>query len=314
MINNWPVTHLIIACVTLSSLFTEHLNCQIMGDHIDQEVTHHYTDGEVKIHYVSIGEGPLLVMLHGFPDYWYTWRHQMQTLRDHFRVVAVDLRGYNRSDQPQGVDQYKMQLLLEDIEAVIHHCQEQEAIIVGHDWGGAISWQLALHKPHLVKKLIVCNMTHPTGYTTASLAKLQANDNQSYMDDFRKHTKETLSLDWLTGWVKDSAAQLKYREAFARSDIDGMLNYYRANSPTKAQRAEWLKNPRIKDQPKIKVPVLILFGLKDQFVPKEGLNNTWNWIDGPLTIVTFPSAGHFVQQDAAATVGIKMLHWLLPQK
>src|SRR5262249_35307204 len=97
-----------------------------------------YADSNgVKIHYVTAGKGPLVVMIHGFPDYWYSWRHQMPELAKHFQVVAIDMRGYNKSDQPSGVENYTMEKLIADIDAVLKHFKAEKAIIVGHDWGGA---------------------------------------------------------------------------------------------------------------------------------------------------------------------------------
>ena len=276
------------------------------------EVQHAFADNNgVKIHYVSIGEGPLIVLLHGFPDYWYTWRDQMKALKNDFQLVAIDLRGYNLSGQPVGVEQYKMKYLMEDVIAVIHSLGKKKAIIVGHDWGGAIAWQLAINRPEVVEKLIVCNITHPTGSSKVALKSLQANGNNSYMDDFKKHTSESLSVAWLTGWIKDTAAKKHYEAAFKRSYIDGMINYYRANTKTKEQRAEWLKNPEIKNLPKVKVPVLAIFGTKDRYVDKDGLNNTWDWVEQDFTLVAIPNAGHFVQQDASALVSNSMRMWLL---
>ena len=111
---------------------------------IFDEVTHGYADNNgVKIHYVTAGEGPLVVMIHGFPDFWYSWRHQMEALRDEFQVVAIDQRGYNLSDQPQGVENYAMPALVGDVAAVIRHLDADKATIVGHDWGGAVAWQFA---------------------------------------------------------------------------------------------------------------------------------------------------------------------------
>ena len=101
-------------------------------------VKHGYADsGGVKIHYAALGDGPLVVMLHGFPDYWYTWRHQMEALSSSHQVVAIDMRGYNRSDKPAGVESYKMTHLVSDVRAVIGHFKNEKATIVGHDWGGA---------------------------------------------------------------------------------------------------------------------------------------------------------------------------------
>ena len=103
-------------------------------------VTHGYADNDgVRIHYASLGDGPLVVMIHGFPDFWYTWRDQMAALSSEYHVVAVDLRGYNRSDKPVGVAAYAMPNHLADVAAVIKQVGEDRATIVGHDWGGAVA-------------------------------------------------------------------------------------------------------------------------------------------------------------------------------
>lgn len=279
---------------------------------VHASVSHEFADNDgVKIHFAKIGEGPLIVMMHGFPDYWYTWRDQMEVLKDDFQIAAMDLRGYNLSDQPPGVENYAMKHLMQDVIAVIKACGKEKAIIVGHDWGGAIAWQVAIHHPDVVEKLIVCNMTHPTGYSHVSIDTLRANGNQSYMDDFRNHTSETLSVSWLSGWVKDKEAKAYYERAFERSSIDAMINYYRANTKTREQRKAWLENPVIPELPKVSVPVLAIFGTQDKYVDKRGLNDTWEWLHDELTLVTIPEAGHFVQQDASERVSRSMKMWLL---
>ena len=112
------------------------------------EAEHGYAqNGDVRIHYATMGEGPLVVMIHGFPDFWYSWRHQMEGLKDDFKVVAIDQRGYNRSDQPEGQASYNMRNLVADVAAVIQHLGEDSATIVGHDWGGSVAWQFAFALP-----------------------------------------------------------------------------------------------------------------------------------------------------------------------
>src|SRR6202521_4497047 len=125
----------------------------------DSRVTEGYADSNgVKIHYASTGSGPLIVMIHGFPDFWYTWRHQMEGLADKYQCVAMDQRGYNLSDQPDGDAHYDMRLLVGDMIAVIKHLGKDKAIIVGHDWGGVVAWQLALNAPQFVDRLIILNL------------------------------------------------------------------------------------------------------------------------------------------------------------
>ena len=115
---------------------------------IESKVTHGYADSNgVKIHYASLGQGPLVIMIHGFPDFWYTWRDQMEALSDKFQCVAIDQRGYNLSDKPKGVENYDMRLLVGDVVAVIHALGKEKAIIVGHDWGGMVAWQVRAQRP-----------------------------------------------------------------------------------------------------------------------------------------------------------------------
>src|SRR5690348_13176931 len=105
---------------------------------IEKRVEHGYAENDgTKIHYASLGSGPLIVMIHGFPDFWYTWRHQMAVLSEQFQTVAIDQRGYNLSDKPRGGENYRLRHLMSDVAAVIRHLGRERAIIMGHDWGGA---------------------------------------------------------------------------------------------------------------------------------------------------------------------------------
>ena len=124
----------------LSMLLTVQANAQVDADDLYDLVEHNYADNDgVSIHYVSLGEGPLLDFIHGFPNQWYDWRYQMAALADDYQVVAISLRGYNRSDKPQGVENYELPHLTLDVVAVMDDLGEQSATLVGHDWGGIIA-------------------------------------------------------------------------------------------------------------------------------------------------------------------------------
>src|SRR5262245_42667748 len=158
----------------------------------------------VKIHYRVAGKGPLVVLLHGFPDFHYSWRHQVPALSRRFRTVAIDLRGYNLSDKPEKDEDYAMPKLIGDVAAVIGHFKEKKAIVIGHDWGGAIAWSFAMSKPKMVEKLVVLNCPHPAGLSR-ELANNEAQKKASeYARTFQKkdaHKKiETANL---VSWVKD---------------------------------------------------------------------------------------------------------------
>lgn len=261
--------------------------------------------GDVKIHYVTMGKGPLVVMIHGFPDYWYTWREQMPALAKTHQVVAVDQRGYNLSDKPEGVENYKVEKLVADVAAVVAHFKQEKATIVGHDWGGLVAWTFAMTHPDKTERLIILNLPHPKGLFR-ELANNPAQQAASqYAREFQKpDAASKVSPEFLTGWVRDPEARKKYVEALGRSSMEGMLNYYKANYPR-----EPYKEPEI-DFPKVKCPVLMFHGLKDWALLPGALSGTWDWVEKDLTLITIPDAGHFVQQDAAKQVTHAMVKWL----
>ena len=122
----------------------------------------HAEVGDQRLHYVEAGEGPLVVLLHGFPEFWYGWRQQIQPLAAAgFRVVAPDTRGYNLSSKPNGVKAYDIGLLAADIRDLIHERGAESALLVGHDWGGSIAWATAMNHPEVVNRLAILNAAHP---------------------------------------------------------------------------------------------------------------------------------------------------------
>jgi pimeloyl-ACP methyl ester carboxylesterase len=261
------------------------------------------SDG-VKIHYVTAGKGPLVILIHGFPDYWYSWRDQMPALAKHFQVVAIDQRGYNKSDQPKGVDQYKLDKLVADVEAVRKHFKQDKVTVVGHDWGGLVAWSYAMMHPEQTDRLIVLNLPHPKGLLRELAHNPQQQKNSQYARNFQMEgADKKLSPELLAFWVKEPEARARYVEAFKRSSLEGMLNYYKANYP---------REPYKDDQtfPPVKCSVLLIHGLGDPYLLPGALNDTWKWVEKDLTLVTVPKAGHFVHRDAPAFVTTTMVRWL----
>jgi pimeloyl-ACP methyl ester carboxylesterase len=285
------------------------------GDVFDR-VKHGYatSEGGVKIHYASLGEGPLVVMIHGFPDFWYSWRHQMDALSGQFQVVAIDQRGYNLSDQPKGVERYDIRLLVADVAAVITHLGRDRATIVGHDWGGMVAWQFAMTKPEMTQNLVVLNLPHPNGLLRELKTNPEQIKNSEYARNFQRLTPadptvffgRPMTADTLAGWVTDPAARKRYVEAFRRSDFEAMLNYYKRNYPA----ASGAELPPAPPMPKVQAPVLMFHGLGDTALHRNGLAGTWDWVEKDLTLVTIPRASHFVQQDAADLVSSTLRWWL----
>jgi epoxide hydrolase 4 len=260
---------------------------------------------EVRIHYVTLGKGPLVVMIHGFPDFWYTWRRQMPAVAEKFQVVAIDQRGYNESDQPEGVENYRLDKLVGDVRAVVRHFERDKAVIVGHDWGGMVAWSFAMTHPELTDRLVILNLPHPNGLLRELATNPEQQRNSAYARHFQSpEAASQLTAEGLAEWVRDDAARPRYVEAFRRSSFEGMLNYYKANYPREPYAAPAVAFPRVK------CPVLMFHGLKDKALLPGALNDTWKWVDRDLTIVTVPEADHWVQQDAADLVTRTMVGWL----
>lgn len=273
---------------------------------IDGKVKDGYAESNgVKIHYASIGSGPLIVMIHGFPDFWYSWRDQMAALSDRYQCVAIDQRGYNLSDKPKGVENYRLPLLVGDVAAVIKSVGRDKAIIVGHDWGGMVAWNFALMHPEMTDKLIILNLPHPRGLSRELAHNPEQQKNSQYARNFQQpDAASKVNAEGLARRIADPEARAKYLEAFQRSDIEAMLNYYKANYP---------REPYVEDTSpvvKVQAPVLMFHGLKDTALLSGALNNTWDWVAQDLTLVTVPNAGHWVQTDASDLVSKTMKAWL----
>ena len=273
-----------------------------------EAVDHHTADSNgVDIHYVTLGEGPTVLFVHGFPDFWYSWRHQMAHLSGDFKTVAMDTRANNRSGKPEGVENYAMELLLADVEAVIDDLGEDNVTLVGHDWGGAIAWRFAMNYSDRVNKLVICNLTHPKGYMRVRQnATPEQKANTNYIAEFQKpDAADRFTAEGLAAMVAGRASEevkQHYLEAYERSYFDGMLNYYRAAWSRLESGGEEL--------PDLQMPVLQFHGLLDSAVDKDGLRDTWNWIGEDYTLVTLPGVNHWVQDQAHEMVSTTMEWWL----
>jgi pimeloyl-ACP methyl ester carboxylesterase len=273
--------------------------------------------GGVKIHYVTSGSGPLVVLIHGIPGFWYDWRHQMPALARHFQVVAIDQRGFNLSDQPEGVQNYTLDKLVGDVDAVVRHFGRQRAMLVGHDSGGWISWRYAMAHPGKTERLAIVNLPHPRCLER----ELANNPRQHEASDYARQLQRlppggrTLVHDGVAHEITPEGYAMgfkdehpKYLEALRRTSIEGIVNFYKANYP----------RPPYQEQtyPPVKCPVLMIHGLDDLWLMPEALNDTWCYLEGELTLVTVPKAGHWVHlgpvqaQGAPELVTKRMVSWL----
>ena len=235
----------------------------------------------------------------------------MAALKEDYRVVAMDTRGYNRSDQPAGQEAYQLGNLVQDVAAVIKAEGAERATVVGHDWGGLIAWTLAMRQPELVERLIIVNLPHPRGIMRELATNPEQRKNAQYAREFQKpDSHERLNAALLAGIVtKDPALRARYQAVFERSSIEGMMNYYRQN-----YAREPYQPAADGDYPKVTVPVLQFHGLADTALHHHGLNNTWEWVGKDYTLVTIPGVGHWAHHEAADLVSGTMRSWLAQRR
>jgi epoxide hydrolase 4 len=281
-----------------------------------QEIASRVTPGDadsggVRIHYVTLGDprDPPVLMIHGFPDYWYSWRALLADLsRDHF-TIAIDQRGYDLSDKPQDEQNYQLKYLVGDVAAVLHRLGLAKATIVGHDWGGVVAWQVAIDRPDLVDRLVILNLPHLRGLRRELATNPQQRRNSAYARRFQQDGAwKTLSVEALVDIAvpdkSDVDTREKYAQAMRRSSIEAMLDYYRQDYPREPYEPDG--SPVVK----VRAPVLMIHGLDDPFLLPGALDGTWQWVDGALTVVTLPHVGHFVLRDAPEQVVPIVRRWL----
>lgn len=262
----------------------------------------------IDLHYVEEGSGPLVVFLHGFPEFWFSWRRQIPALAAAgFRVVALDLRGFNDSSTPSEVDAYKLKTVVADVAALIEHLGAP-AVLVGHDWGGLTAWFLAMSRPELLRKLVVLNMPHPVPF----LRELRRDRGQrlrmAYQLFLRLPVIPELLMPLLLPLLLRVAGRFKadeiaeYRRAWRKPGVRrGMANYYRA-VPRGRGELKQLTRP-------IELPTLLIWGEKEIVFTPATTENFDEWVPN-LTIEKIARAGHFVQTDQPDLVNDALLNFL----
>lgn len=270
----------------------------------------------IRLHYVARGTGKLILMLHGFPEFWYSWRHQIDEFSQDYHTVALDLRGYNDSDKPDRVADYRMSELIADIKGVISGLGYEDCILIAHDWGGAIAWNFAYAYPEMVEKLIVLNIPHPAKFaeglqTPQQLLKswyvfafqipwlpefvFQLNNYQAIAEAFLG-----MAIDKTAFSQEDLNA---YKEAAAKPGaLTAMINYYRCIFPSLFQgdRRSW----EVLD-----VPTLTIWGEKDTAFSKELTYGTEAYVRD-WQIKYIPNCSHWVQQEQPAVVNMYIKEFL----
>ena len=289
-----------------------------MAGTLSDLVAHRYADlGDARLHYVEAGEGPLVVLLHGFPQFWYMWRFQIPALAEAgFRVVVPDMRGYNLSDKPPKVSDYHVELLARDAERLIRACGEETATLVGHDWGAMVGWMAAMLHPGRVGRLGILNLPHPHRFARGLLRPRQLL-RSSYMFFFQvpRLPEAVLSASNFAslryalrnepvrpGTFSPEDIE-RYVEALARPGaLYAALNYYRALFRRNPFESRGMLR-------RIEAPVLVIWGEKDSLLGAELAEPDRYWVPD-LQMERLPDAGHFVAEDRPEKVNALLLDFM----
>lgn len=273
----------------------------------------------IRLHYVTTGSGPLILFVHGFPEFWYAWHKQLHEFsRDH-QAVALDMRGFNLSDKPAEVKAYRAKYLVEDLRQLIQALGHTSCILVAHDWGGAAAWNLAAEHPEMVSKLVIINSPHPVTFAKALREDAGQSAASQYMLLLRDAKAERVmsenNYQRLEGLFSEIGAaskaaaqvlsveeQMLYREAWAQPGaLTGGLNYYRA-SPLYPPSPEKDGDPgagTLRLDPAmftVRVPTLVIWGERDRAllpVLLDGLED----VVTDLRIRRIPQGSHWVVHE-----------------
>lgn len=273
----------------------------------------------IDLNCVIAGHGPLVVLLHGFPEFSYSWRYQLPALAAAgFRVVAPDMRGYNLSSKPRRVKDYALATLIEDVVQLVHAFDEERAHIVGHDWGGAIAWSLARQRPDVVRTLQVLNCPHPRLFTQHLLTNPRQLLRSWYIFFFQLPLLPELALraDTYRALARSIPKTAVHPERWSEADIEAYrqaaaqpgalraaINYYRAAARPQGQRLLAASDPVVR------VPVQLIWGEQDFALGKE-LNDGLERYVPDLRVHFIPDASHWIQQDVPERVNALMLAFL----
>jgi epoxide hydrolase 4 len=259
--------------------------------------------GEQRLHYVEVGEGPLIVLLHGFPEFWYAWRRQIEPLAAAgFRVVAPDTRGVNLSSKPDGVGAYNVNQLAADIRGLIQERGAEKAMLVGHDWGGTIAWATAMQHPEVVDRLAIVNAAHPRKLSQG----LQHHPDQLRrswyffffdLPDLPEAVVHANHWHFFRHFLRDAHPAYtpeeieRYVEAWSQPGAStGMINYYRSSVRTPLKQAEEQIRP-------ISAPTLVIWGERDRYLRGDLAEPEHDDVPNLARVERLPDASHWVHHD-----------------
>ena len=274
----------------------------------------------IRFHVVTAGEGPLVVLLHGFPQFWYAWRHQIPALATRFRVAVPDLRGYGQTDKPPRVMDYAIATLSKDVAELVHALGEKKAHVVAHDWGGGVAWDLVSRHPDVVDRLAILNCPHPVLFGKQLRSNFRQLRRSWYMFFFQIPWLPEAMFGYDTRRTAENVfrGMAKRKEAFTDEDLDrfaealaipgaltGMVNYYRAMFRSVGELRRQEKSPT-----KIASPTLLIWAEDDVALGKELTYGMEPLFTGGFRVHYVPNCSHWVNEEQPELVNRLLLEHL----
>jgi pimeloyl-ACP methyl ester carboxylesterase len=259
----------------------------------------------VSLHVEDCGDGAPVLLLHGWPDSAYVWRHQIPFLTGHgFRVIAPDLRGFGRSSRPVEVSDYALSKSVDDVTGLLDALRLESAHVVGHDWGAAVAWSVAMAHPERVQKLVAVSVGHPS--VPWSLRQREMAWYELFFQ-FEGIAEATVSYDdwtWLWQFLRGAGDQERYAQDLSRPGaLTASFNWYRANLAPKMPGAS-------RELPPVLVPTLGIWSSNDHYLDGERMEKSGAYVRAPWRHEVIEGASHWIPLDSPDQLNALLLDWL----
>jgi pimeloyl-ACP methyl ester carboxylesterase len=269
----------------------------------------------VSLHVQDHGSGTPVLLIHGWPDSAYLWRHQIPFLAGHgFRAIAPDMRGFGRSSRPSAIADYALAKAVGDMAGLLDALGVESAHVVGHDWGAAVAWLTAMFQPDRVKKLVVLSVGHPR------VPRTLRQDEMAWYQlffQFEGIAEATLAYDdwaWLRRFSRGDGDQERYRQDLSRPGaLTASLNWYRANLAPRMPRARMSgaqMSGAVPELPPVRAPTLGIWSTGDHYLDGEGMAKSGAYVEAPWRHEVIEGASHWIPLDAPDRLNALLLDWL----
>lgn len=266
----------------------------------------YFENDGIRQHYVTLGAGKLIVLIHGIPEFWYSWRYQIEALSQQYQVVAIDQRGFNESGRPASAEGYRVERVVEDVAALIRHLRQEQAVIVGHDAGALVAWQFAAMHPEMTDRLIILSVPHPNAMRTELAEFGEQYRASEYARTMQKEDAKPMFRPWQISLLLDRAALPLYLAADRGTDPNAITSFYQLNYPREPYELD-------ESMPMIEASTLVIHGKRDRFLIASGHEHNALWLKHEPKIVML-NADHFLHQEKPEEVNKIILDWLEQEK